>query len=327
MRTDPIKQIIKSRVILAPMSGITDIPFRLMARKFGCKFTFTEMIDVNGILYNNRKTFCMMDTVPEDAPIGIQLVGRDADDFLSVGRICEKKGYKLLDINAGCPAKKVVKCGKGSALMKDVKKLSEIVEKLTSNLTIPVTVKIRSGWDGEHINCVKAAKAIAAAGAAAISIHPRTRDQMYKGKADHELTRKIKEAVNVPVIASGDVFSAEDAENIFEQTGCDAIFAARGSLGRPWIFDEINKHFRGEKDFHDPTFTELKKIITEHYALSLKFYNDHTTKKKMYKHLMWYFKKYKKKTDIMKAYQKVEGVKEFKKFLDSLKLEGRNLYL
>ena len=325
--SDPIVKIVKSRVILAPMSGITDIPFRLMTKKFGCSFAYTEMIDINGILYNNRKTFIMMDTVPEDTAIGVQLVGEDADKFLRVGKICEEKGFKLLDINAGCPARKVVKCGKGSALMKDIKKLAGIVGKLTAALTIPVTVKIRSGWDGENINCIKAAKAVAAEGVSAIGIHPRTRDQMYKGEADHDLTRRIKESVDVPVIASGNIFSAEDVEEVFNKTGCDAVFIARGALGRPWIFDEVNRYFTGKKNIYPPEFNVLKKTILEHYLLCLKFYSDNIAKRRMYKHLMWYFKKYKKKNEIMKEYQKVEGLREFKQFLKRLYVEDKNLYV
>ncbi|MDP8258729.1 MAG: tRNA dihydrouridine synthase DusB [Candidatus Aadella gelida] len=324
---DPIETLKKKRIILAPMSGITDIPFRLMTKKFGCEFAFTEMIDINGLLHNNRRTFSMMDTVPGDNLSGIQLVGEDAEKFLHVGKMCEDKGFKLIDINAGCPARKVVKCGKGSALMKDVKKLAKIVSMLVENLNVHITVKIRSGWDEKSINCVEVAKVLEDVGASAIGIHPRTQNQMYKGKADHELTKKIKRSVKIPVIASGNIFSAEDVEDVFGLTGCDAIFVARGALGRPWIFDEISRYFEGQENIYPPPFKKIKEIIFEHYLLYADLYGDNVAKRRMYKHLMWYFGKNKNKNEVMKEYQKIEGSGKFKKFLKKIFVEERRLVI
>lgn len=319
--------MIRSKAVLAPMSGITDIPFRLMTRKYGCGFAFTEMIDVNGIIYNSHKTFDMMERIPEDLPLGVQLVGEDVKKFIKVGKICEGRGFKLLDINAGCPARKVVKGGKGSALMKDIKKLAGIVAGLKAALNISVTVKIRSGWDQSSINCVEMAKALESAGADAIGIHPRTKEQMYKGKADHNLTLRVKGTVRIPVIASGNIFNAKDAEDVLISTGCDAVFIARGALGCPWIFDDIKKGSIREGKAAEMTFNDLKAVIIEHYEICLRFYNEIMTKKRMYKHLIWYFNKYKNKNDIMKKYQAGDGTAGFKAFMDKLELCDGKLIL
>ncbi len=236
---EPIAEMIRARVVLAPMSGVADIPFRLMARKFGCRFAFTEMVDVNGIINRNRKTLQLLEGVPGDSPLGVQVVGQDEDKILRAAEECQSKGFAVLDINAGCPARKITKAGKGSALLKEPRKLGRIVRKLTGALSIPVTVKIRSGWDERNRNYLEVAKLVEAEGASAICVHSRTSDQQYRGKADHEVTRAVKEAVNIPVFASGNIFTGRDVGDVIERTGCDAVFVARGSLVRPWLFSEI----------------------------------------------------------------------------------------
>lgn len=320
MKRDIINYMIKNKAVLAPMSGITDIPFRLMARKFGCKFAFTEMIDVNGIVYKNRKSLKYLERIPEDVPLGAQIVGSDEERILYVAKLLEEKGFELVDLNAGCPARKVIKGGKGSALLKDPKKLARIIGRLTKELLVPVTVKIRSGWSEESLNYLEVARIIEAEGASALCIHPRTKDQMYRGRADHEITKEIVKEVKIPVFASGNIFSHNDAESVMESTGVSGVFIARGALGKPWIFEDIEK---GKE--RTTSFDELKRIMIEHYRTSEEYYGTFLTHKRMYKHLTWYLKKYKNLNEIMTEYKGVSDFSSFKDFIDSLALEGRNL--
>lgn len=322
MKRDSIQDMIKNKATLAPMSGITDIPFRIMCRKFGCKFAFTEMIDVNGIVYRNRKSLKYLERIPEDVPLGAQIVGSDEERILYVAKMVEEKGFEVLDLNAGCPARKVIKGGKGSALLKNPKKLGRIVGRLAKELSIPVTVKIRSGWSEEELNYLRVAEIIESEGAKAICIHPRSKDQMYRGRPRHEITKEIAERVKIPVFASGNIFSSSDVKSVMDSTGASGVFIARGALGRPWIFEEIAT---GEEK--TPSFEGLKRIITEHYRISEEYYGTFLTHKRMYKHLTWYLKKYKNLNEIMTEYRDVKDLSSFNFFVDSLRLEGRNLCL
>ena len=317
-----IADMMRARAVLAPMAGVTDIPFRLMARRFGCAFAFTEMIDVNGIVYGNRRTFELMERVPGDSPLGVQLVGQDADKLLYAAEICEQKGFKVIDVNAGCPARKVVRSGKGAALLKDPLKLAAIVRRLVKALTIPVTVKIRSGWDEENLNCMEVAKAVASEGASAVCIHARTKEQMHKGKVRHDITRAVKKTAGIPVFASGDILTAGDAADVLAKTGCDAVFIARGALGRPWLFREINA---GALSTSVPSFRDIKDIIIEHFSLHLRFYDEQQSLKRMYKHLAWYLRRFKNLDAVMKEYRRVGGLESFRGFMERLRLDGRRL--
>ncbi|MFH1878990.1 MAG: tRNA dihydrouridine synthase DusB [Candidatus Omnitrophota bacterium] len=322
---DPVRQIIDAKAVLSPMAGVTDAPFRIMARRRGCAFAFTEMIDVNGIVYNNRKTFTLMERRPEDSPLGIQIVGQDENKLLFTAKICEEKGFRLIDINAGCPARKVIKAGKGSALLKDPLKLGRIIGRLAKEVSVPVTVKIRSGWDEDNLNYLEVAKIAASEGARAICVHPKTREQMYKGKADHGIVREVREAVDIPVFASGNIFSPRDAADVLKNTGCDAVFVARGSLGRPWIFRDIKRVLSGEDAPADLSFGEIVDVIHEHFALCLNFYDEYSAVRKMYKHVTWYLKKFKGLNDVMRAYRKVAGYDSFREFLGGIRARDRHL--
>ena len=318
-----IEKMINAKAVLAPLSGITDIPFRLIARKFGCRFAFTEMVDVNGIVYNNKKTLRYLDRVPEDEPLGAQIVGHDVGPLLVGAKMCEDKGFEVLDINAGCPAQKVIKGDKGAALLRDVPRLARIVRKIVKELTIPVTVKIRSGWDQDNLNYLEVAKAVESEGASAICIHTRTKDQMYKGKADHSQTKILKENVKIPVFASGNIFHPEDVKEVLEYTGCDGVFVARGALGTPWIFSAIEDFLQGKDTFDAPGFREIKDIILDHFNLSIKYQGERLAKKRMYKHITWYLKRFKNLNKIMPEYTKLESVEDFKPFLDRLEIDDK----
>ncbi|MGB2601129.1 MAG: tRNA dihydrouridine synthase DusB [Candidatus Omnitrophota bacterium] len=319
---DPIRQMIEAKAVLAPMAGITDVPFRMLARRFGCKFAFTEMIDVNGIIYNNCKTFKLIERVEGDTPLGIQLVGEDEEKFSYVSRLCQERGYRIVDINAGCPARKVIKAGKGAALLRDPEKIHRIISRLVSELDIPVTVKIRSGWDGENKNYMEVARAVSSAGGSALCVHVRTREQMYKGRVTHEITREIKEGTGIPVFASGNIFSANDVKDVIEFTGCDGVFVARGALGRPWIFREINSVFSGKALPREPEFDEVKKVMIDHYRLCAGYFDPRRTSSRMYKHVAWYLKGYKNLNDVMQEYKKTGSLEEFMGFTDRLDLDN-----
>ncbi|MDD4956241.1 MAG: tRNA dihydrouridine synthase DusB [Candidatus Omnitrophica bacterium] len=328
MKKNIISEMIKAKAVLAPMSGITDVPFRLISRKYGCKFAFTEMIDVNGIVYRNKKSFKMLDILPEDRPIGVQLVGQDITKMVDVARLCEEKGFPVIDINAGCPARKVIKGGKGSALLKEPEKLAKMVGHVVGAVNIPVTVKIRSGWGPSEMNYLKVARMVEEAGARAICVHPRTREQMYRGGADHNIVKEVKEAVSIPVFASGNIFSAQSAMETISLTGCDGVYVARGALGKPWIFDDIRRVLSGKEERPDPGFRKLKNIIAEHYLLSLEHYDSALAKSRMYKYITWYLRRYKNIDFVMKRYGRISPGKEaLRGFLEALSLDGRKLYI
>ena len=322
-----LEQMIQTRAVLAPMAGITDPPFRIMARKFGCGFAFTEMIDVNGVAYGNRKSLKMIEKVPDEGPIGIQIAGQDVERIARVAKICEDKGYDVIDFNAACPARKVVKGGKGAALLKEPGKLAAIMGRIVRSVSVPVTVKIRSGWDENSMNYMEVAKAVAAEGVNAICVHTRTKEQMYRGKANPDIVNEIRSAVGIPVFASGNIFEPGDAAGILEKTGCEAVFIARGSLGRPWIFRQIKEVLAGAENVWSPGFEEIKEIAAEHFSLSADFFGEWMTKKRIYKHLCWYFKRYKNINEIMTEYLKVDTLKSFKEFLGRIYLEGNRVQL
>jgi len=327
-KTDPIKDIIDAKIFMSPMAGVTDMPFRAILQQQGCRFAFTEMIDVNGLFYNNKKTSKMLIRTCDTITCGAQIVGSDEDKILNAAKICEDAGYNLLELNAGCPVKKVVKDGKGSALLKNPKKLGKIVDLLVKELKIPVTVKIRSGWDEKNLNYSEVAKIIEDSGSSAICIHPRTKTQMYKGKPDHSVTKHLKESVKIPIFASGNAFNPATVKEIFEFTGCDAVAIARGTLGRPWIFQQIYAILEGSKEIPDPVFCDLKKIAKKHLLYSIECHGKEKAYHIMYKHLQWYFKNHKNRIFIMQKYREIKDMNKLQNFIDNLQIdeEGR-MYL
>jgi len=326
MIADPIAEIIRAKVFLAPMAGVTDIPFRLIAQEYGCRFSFTEMIDVNGIAYNNKKTVRMLDKIPGLYTPAVQIVGVDEKNIIKAALFCQEQGYRLLEFNAACPVKKIIKQGKGAALLKDLPRLKNIISNLVKELSVPVTVKIRSGWNDKNINCVEVAQTIARAGASAICLHPRTREQMYRGKADHRLTAAVKAAVGIPVFASGDIYNPSDVNRVRQETKCDAVAVARGALGRPWLFSQIYQSLSGRKTAFDPSWDKIKTIIEHHLLLSVKFYGEKRGLLRMQKSILWYLKKYKNKQLIMDKYRKLSYPGQFRIFLENISLiNNKNL--
>ena len=324
---ESVRKMISAGAVLAPMSGITDLPFRLLCRQFGCGFAFTEMIDVNAIYYRNRKSFHMLDTVDQDRPLGLQLVGKDPDKIRHAAITCMKGGFDVLDLNAGCPARKVVKGGKGSALLRDPQEIARIIRMLVSEISCPVTLKIRSGWDPSSRNYIEVAEAARDAGASAICLHPRTSRQLYRGQPRMEEIRELKNAVDIPVFASGNLFSASDVASIRKTSGCDAVFIARGALGSPWIFKRLQNPDL-TAPYEDIPFAELKGVILRHVLLNVSYYGQEHGIRRMYKHICWYLKRFKGLDIVMKEFRKASGTEGVRCFLERLTLDnGRYLFL
>ncbi len=233
---------LQNSYILGPMAGVTDLPFRLLCKEQGAGLVCMEMVSAKGILYNNKNTESLLEIHPDEMPASLQLFGSDPKIVSEMAKRIEERPFAILDINMGCPVPKVVRNGEGSALMKNPKLVFELVSAVVKAIEKPVTVKIRKGFDEQHVNAVEIAKIIEEAGAAAIAVHGRTREQYYSGKADWEIISKVKDAVSIPVIGNGDVTSGERAIAMREQTGCDGVMIARGAQGNPWIFSELTAY-------------------------------------------------------------------------------------
>ena len=244
--------------ILAPMAGVTDLPFRLLCREQGAGLLCMEMVSAKAIQYNNKNTKALLAIHPDEPPVSLQLFGSDPDIISEIAKRIEELPFSILDINMGCPVPKIVKNGEGSALMKNPKLVHEIVSKTVKAIQKPVTVKIRKGFDDSCINAVEIAKIIEDAGAKAVAVHARTREQYYSGKADWDIIRQVKEAVTIPVIGNGDVTSGESAIALQEQTGCDGVMIGRGAQGNPWIFSELLEYERTGRMPARPTNEEIK---------------------------------------------------------------------
>lgn len=274
-------------VFLAPMAGVTDLPFRLLCKEQGCDVMCTEMISAKALYYKNRNTIPLMQIEEQERPIAVQLFGSDPE-LMAEQAAAIAPNYDIIDINMGCPVPKVVNNGEGSALMKQPELAEKIVAAIVRAVDKPVTVKIRRGFDEDHVNAVEMAKRVEAAGGAAIAIHGRTREQYYSGKADWFIIRAVKQAVSIPVIGNGDIFSAEDAGRMFEETGCDGIMVARGAKGNPWLFREIREYLASGTVPPRPTMEERKEMILRHSELQLKYKGENVGMREMRKHLAWY---------------------------------------
>ena len=275
-------------VILAPMAGVTDQAFRRLCREQGAGLVCMEMVSAKAIYYGNRNTEELMRIHPDELPVSLQLFGSDADIMADMARRIEDRPFSILDINMGCPVPKVVGNREGSALMKEPKLVEEIVRKVSRAIRKPVTVKIRKGFDAEHINAVEIAKIAEDAGAAAIAVHGRTRAQYYAGEADWDCIRAVKEAVSIPVIGNGDVTSAAAAKEMLTKTGCDGVMVGRSAQGNPWIFKEIVTYLQTGSLPPRPDAGEVRRMVERHAALLLDLKGEYTGIREMRKHLAWY---------------------------------------
>ncbi len=271
MEKNLAKLSLEGKAILAPMAGITDSPFRQLCKKFGAALVYTEMTSSQGIARGASQTLRYLPYEEEERPIGIQIYGEDTSTMESAAVEVMKWKPDVLDMNFGCPVKKVVKKGAGSALLKDIDHLEEIVRAVVNAVDIPVTAKIRSGWDDKHVNAVEVAQMFEDAGISAISVHPRTREQSFKGQADWSIIRSVKEAVSITVIGNGDINTPESAKRCFEETRCDYVMIGRGAIGRPWIFEHIEHYLSTGELLQEPDDVEKFAILDRYIELEEKF--------------------------------------------------------
>ena len=279
---------LKNNVILAPMAGVTDLPFRVLCKEQGAGLLCMEMVSAKAIYYGSKITEELMKISPAEMPVSLQLFGSDADIMADMAKKIEEKPFAVLDINMGCPVPKVVNNGEGSALMKNPKLAEEIITKMVKAVKKPVTVKIRKGFDEAHLNAVEMAKIAEASGAAAVAVHGRTREQYYAGKADWDCIRAVKEAVKIPVIGNGDVTDALSAERLLKETGCDGVMVGRAAQGNPFIFREITEYLETGVIPPKPTPAEVRATIERHARMQMEEKGEYTGVREMRKHLSWY---------------------------------------
>ena len=282
---------ISNQVVLAPMAGICNSAYRQICKDMGCGLIYAEMVSDKAITYNNQKTIDMLYMTEKERPISQQIFGSDKESFVEAAKFIEKEMKPdIIDINMGCPVPKVaVRAQAGSALLKDLDKIFDIVSSVVSAVNVPVTVKIRSGWDSNHINAVEVAKVIEKAGASAICVHPRTRSQGYSGKADWNIIKEVKENVSIPVIGNGDIKSPEDAKRMLEETKCDAVMIGRGVLGNPWLIKNIVNYLDG-REVVDVSIVDRIDMCLKHLKLLDSLKNEKLACLEIRNHISWYFK-------------------------------------
>ena len=279
---------IPGNVVLAPMAGITDLPFRLLCKEKGADYLYTEMVSAKGIYYNNKNTEALLQVLPQERPVALQLFGEDPVILAEMAKRIEEREFDVLDLNMGCPVPKVVNNQEGSALMRQPKRVGEIVAAVSKAIQKPVTVKIRKGFTPEEVNAVEIAKIIEESGGAAVAVHGRTREQYYSGQADWDIIRQVKEAVSIPVIGNGDVCSPQDVLRMEQETGCDAVMIGRGVRGNPWLFEQIRAFRKSGKLPSKPKAEEVAEMVLRHAALQIQWKGEFVGIREMRKHVAWY---------------------------------------
>ena len=309
---------LETDLILGPMAGVTDLPFRLLCKEQGAGLLCMEMVSAKGIMYNNKNTKFLLTIDERERPVSLQLFGSDPDIISEQAKRIEELPFDILDINMGCPVPKIVNNGDGSALMKNPLLAGEIIEKTARAIQKPVTVKIRKGFDEEHINAVEMAHIAQESGAAAIAVHGRTREQYYSGKADWEIIRKVKEAVKIPVIGNGDVWTPQDAIDMRKQTGCDGVMIGRGAQGNPWIFKQILHYEQTGELLEKPSPQEVTEMILRHAKMQMEFKGEYIGMREIRKHAAWYTAGYKNSAKLRGKINETETYEELKELLSHL---------
>ena len=301
---------LENNLILAPMAGVSDLPFRLLCREQGAGLVCMEMVSAKAILYKNRNTEELLAIDPGEHPVSLQLFGSDPDIISEIAKQIEERPFDILDLNMGCPVPKVVNNGDGSALMKNPRLAGEIIEKTARAIKKPLTVKIRKGFDDAHVNAVELAHIAQESGAAAVAVHGRTREQYYAGHADWDIIRQVKEAVSIPVIGNGDIWTPEDVAAMAEQTGCDGYMIARGAEGNPWIFRQILHYFDTGEHLARPDFSEVTEMLLRHAKMQIDCKGDYTGIREIRKHAAWYTAGYRNSSKLRGRINEVENYEQ-----------------
>ncbi|MCX5701606.1 MAG: tRNA dihydrouridine synthase DusB [Candidatus Omnitrophica bacterium] len=306
---------LKSNLILAPMAGITDLPFRMLNRAFGCELAFVEMVNSSSISHKSKRTQKMLSSHKDERPLGVQLLGCEEKFMQRAMDVINEYDFDILDFNAACPARKVMRRGEGAALLKDPVKLSGILKIVVKKAKVPVTVKIRSGWDKDSVNAVEVASRCQDAGVSAVFIHGRTRAHKFSGVVDYGIIREVKKVINIPVIASGDILSPQLAKRMFDETGSDAVIVARGALGNPWIFREITEFIKKGKIIDRPSPQQVAEVAIEHLKMCVDFYGERNGVLIFRKFFSRYTKGFRKVSRLRELSSRVKTTEEMAEFI------------
>ena len=308
--------VLENNVILAPMAGVTDLPFRVLCREQGAGCVVTEMVSAKAVLYNNKNTRELLQIDPAERPAAVQLFGSEPDIMAEIAARLEEGPYDYIDVNMGCPVPKIVNNGEGSALMKNPERAKEVLTAMVKAVKKPVTVKFRKGFNDLSVNAVEFAKMAESCGVAAVAVHGRTREQYYSGKADWDIIRQVKEAVRIPVIGNGDIFTPEDAGRMLKETGCDGIMVARGAKGNPWLFGRINHYLDTGEVLPGPSMAEIKAMILRHGRMLVQFKGEGDAMREMRGHIAWYTKGMPHSATLRNEINQVETLEGFVELLD-----------
>ena len=307
---------IENPSVLAPMAGVTDLAFRLLAKEMGCGLVVSEMVSAKGLLYENCRTKELIRIDPRERPTAIQLFGSVPDELAEAARRVAASGADIIDFNMGCPTHKIVRNGEGSALLRFPELAERILQAMVAAVDVPVTVKIRAGWDGHSINAVEIAKRAEQAGVSAIAVHGRTREQFYGGNADWEIIRQVKRAVNIPVIGNGDVRTVHDAERLLTETGCDGVMVGRAACGNVWIFRQIASYLKEKKIPPPPSFSERETTMLRHLDMLMELKGEHIAIREMRRHAVCYVKGFPRSAELRTRFNQALKRDDFRQILD-----------